>query len=906
VEDLHDEMGIRNMRINQLLGTGSLLLLLLFWSGDARAQFLQWDYLSIATDTVQSGAYSDMKIGSDGTIHLSYWQRIENRLIYAYKALTDTTWHFEYVDPTQENGFRSSLSLDAFGNVHIAYYEDVNSEIGVRFAKRVAANDWDIEALPNIYNRGYGDYGPLGTITSKERLQHVLELTFDENNKPQIAFFDGWMAVDAFPSCQVSSLYSLKLHQGIRVNGEWFVRSFGRISDINESCNTYQLRDSLPTGDRYGEYLDLLIEPDGTMDIFSASRFNNEVIRHRTLFPFVDTVWVKTEVDSLERMLPGWTAGWGSFTRFYSFEGISARYGSDDFINMAYTSSIFYGDNFCCVSLTNDLVYTRISPTGGTPFHHNFGTSTYRNYTDIIERGGSDSLFLLYSDMTNLYFIMQESADSGNTWTADTILPGIAIGRNHLELYGDSLLALMFDASNERLLLGKRHVNGGNWRIEEVTYSQARGQSMDANYVMQANDTIAHTAFNDGYTGELYYATGSKSGNWAWSTEQIDPAAIDAVAVSIANTTAGEPVVVYNGGPNRDLRIAIHDAGGWQYASIVPAGNPQYTDIAISSLDTIHVMYYDGNQNCLHRASRHLSGSTWQVEDVACDTSSVGMYPNIVLDAAGLPHVSYYNDINRSLYYTRLDGGTRQWVTDSVNGGTSSAIGKFSSLVLDAAGNPKIAYLNEQSDAVLLSEWSQSGTWSHTMVDSQAISNIGRPIVLRLDDYGKVWVAYNYYTNFEKIKLMHRDGPIWREVAVSPAGRIANAFQFEILGDDLFVLGKKNEIQNTGVAMLYARNGVSVEAKEAELRSRNVKVKSFPNPSNGEMTFEVQVEQPATVSLTVYNLLGHRVAAIMEGQRLGAGTHQIVYDGSALAPGIYLYELQTAGGRTISKMVIAR
>lgn len=901
-------MGIGKLKVTALRVFQLMLLYVVLFATRANAQFLHWDYHDIVTDTVESGAYSDMKISANGTVHISYWQRVEDKLVYTWKAPTDVTWNREYVDQSKENGFRSSICLDAAGTVHIAYYENVNGAIGIRYAKRLGPNNWTIEGLPDIYGRGYGDYGPLGTASSKERIQHSLELIFDENDKPQIAFFDGWMRVDAFPSCSPNSDYGLKLHQAIRVNNSWLVRSMGHLHDKHLSCNPFSpqsQRDTLPSGDRYGEYLDMILEPDGTMDIFSLSRFNNELIRHRTLFPFVDTVWVVSEVDSLNRLIPNWTAGWPSFTRFYTIEGVSAEYNLDGNINLAYTSSIFYGDNFCCLNLTNDLVYTRLSASG-TPYYYQFGTSTYRNFTDITTRGGSDSIYILYSDLSTLNFIVQQSTDSGATWVADTIMAGVGIGRNQLEIYGDSLHALIFDAANERLLLARRHVDGSPWRIEEVTHSQARGQSMDAAYIQSGSDTIAHVAYNDGYTGALYYATGTKGSGWNWSIEQLDVAASDVIAVSLANTVAGEPVVVYNGGDNRDLRIAIHDNTGWQYEVILPGGNPQYTDVAISSLDSIHVVYYDGNQNCLHRASRHLSGSVWQLEDIACDTSSVGLAPSLLLDAAGLPHIAYYNDINRSLHYAHLDGGTRQWLTDSVNGGTSSAIGKFCVLRLDGTGLPKIAYLDEQDDAVYLSEKDLSGTWTHTLVDSQAISNIGRPIDLQMDDFGKVWVAYNYFSNFEKVKLMHRDGAVWREVAVNTTGRVANSFKFNIIGGDLFIIGKKNAIQNTGMAMLYAENGVFVEANEPNLLAHNVSVQSYPNPSNGSMTFALDIEQPVALTLEIHDLLGQRVATVFENARLGMGKHTFDYDGAHLAPGIYLYTLHSATSRMVSKIVIAR
>lgn len=899
-------MGSLDMRINRK-GTPKLLaaLLLLMGMCQVRAQFLYWDYINMVTDTVQSGAYADMKIGPDGKIHISFWQRVEDKLVYAWKAPNDTVWHREYVDPTHQNGFRSSVCLDQTGTPHVAYYENVNGNVGVRYARRIGASNWTTETLPDIYGRGYGDYGPLGTVSSKERVQHSLELIFDENNKPQIAFFDGWMLVDAFPSCTANSQYGFKLHQGIRVNNQWLVRSLGQVVDQDSSCGEFLNRFPLPHGDRYGEYLDMLLEPDGTMDIFSQARFNNNLLRHRTLFPYVDTVWVQTVVDSLDHLLPNWTVGWPSFTRFYTIEGISATQTADQNIHLAYTSSIFYGENFCCTSLTNDLVYTRLSPAG-IPSYHQFGTSTNRNYTDIATRGGSDSIFILYADLSNLSFILAESADSGNTWSGDTLLTGIAIGKCQVEIYGDTIYALVFDSQRERLLLFKRNVIGGNWVIDEVTFSQSRGQSMDAVFSVIGNDTIVRVAFNDGYTGKLYFSQGTKVTNWNWSIQQLDTNASDVIAVSMAKTSTDQPVVAYNGGPGRDLRIASHATGSWVYEIIDPGGNPQYTDIAISSNDSMYVVYYDGSQNCLHRATRHVNGGPWVLEDITCDTTAVGLHPSIVLDGNGLPHITYYNDNDRSLYYAKLNGTTRQWETDSVNGGSSSAIGKYNSLLLDASGMPKIAYLNEQDDAVLLSEMLQPGSWVHTTVDSQSISNIGRPIDMQLDPFGKLWIAYNYFGNFERTKLMHRDGSIWREVGVNSTGHIANEFNFKIMGGDLFLIGKKNEIQNTGIAMLYANNGVFVEANEAALLSHNVKIQNHPNPFSSFTTFRLEVEVPAFLSLEIMDLTGKKIVKVFQAQRIGSGTHDFIFDASSLAPGIYLYELRSATGRTVQKMVLTR
>ena len=133
-----------------------------------------------------------------------------------------------------------------------------------------------------------------------------------------------------------------------------------------------------------------------------------------------------------------------------------------------------------------------------------------------------------------------------------------------------------------------------------------------------------------------------------------------------------------------------------------------------------------------------------------------------------------------------------------------------------------------------------------------------------------------------------------------------NSFKFRIIGSDLFIIGKKNEIQNTGMAMIYGGNGVFVEANEANMLSNNISMTSFPNPSSGLLTFKLDVERPVTLSLEIRDLLGKRVATVFDKQSVGFGTHEIGYDGTALAPGIYLYELRSANSRMVSKLVIAR
>lgn len=67
--------------------------------------------------------------------------------------------------------------------------------------------------------------------------------------------------------------------------------------------------------------------------------------------------------------------------------------------------------------------------------------------------------------------------------------------------------------------------------------------------------------------------------------------------------------------------------------------------------------------------------------------------------------------------------------------------------------------------------------------------------------------------------------------------------------------------------------------------------RNYPNPFTEQTTIAYQLAQPAQVRLVVYTLLGQEVAVLMDGER-GVGRHEAVFDGSGLAPGVYVYRLQ--------------
>jgi len=80
---------------------------------------------------------------------------------------------------------------------------------------------------------------------------------------------------------------------------------------------------------------------------------------------------------------------------------------------------------------------------------------------------------------------------------------------------------------------------------------------------------------------------------------------------------------------------------------------------------------------------------------------------------------------------------------------------------------------------------------------------------------------------------------------------------------------------------------------------------NYPNPFNPTTVIEYQIPSEGLVTLEVYNMLGQRVATLVnEVQR--AGTHTAGFDASRLSSGVYLYRLQTGSQALTGKMMLVK
>ena len=78
-----------------------------------------------------------------------------------------------------------------------------------------------------------------------------------------------------------------------------------------------------------------------------------------------------------------------------------------------------------------------------------------------------------------------------------------------------------------------------------------------------------------------------------------------------------------------------------------------------------------------------------------------------------------------------------------------------------------------------------------------------------------------------------------------------------------------------------------------------------PNPVRHTATLRYALPQAADVSLDVYDLLGRRVAALVDAER-PAGINEATFRTDALAPGLYLVRLQADGAVATQRVTVVR
>ena len=80
---------------------------------------------------------------------------------------------------------------------------------------------------------------------------------------------------------------------------------------------------------------------------------------------------------------------------------------------------------------------------------------------------------------------------------------------------------------------------------------------------------------------------------------------------------------------------------------------------------------------------------------------------------------------------------------------------------------------------------------------------------------------------------------------------------------------------------------------------------NYPNPFNPTTTIAYSIPQASDVELTVYNVLGQRVATVVSAYQT-SGSYQVNFDASRLSSGVYLYRIKAGSHVSVKKMLLVK
>ncbi len=207
------------------------------------------------------------------------------------------------------------------------------------------------------------------------------------------------------------------------------------------------------------------------------------------------------------------------------------------------------------------------------------------------------------------------------------------------------------------------------------------------------NPVVSHyTVPNDGlkltHCGDP--ACNTSSNNFA------DPGNILGYYTSLALDASGFPVISYFDQTNGDLKVVhcgnANCASGNTIVSPDMAGEVgEYTSIALDSLGKPVVSYYDrtgGKLKILHCGDATCSSGN----SITMPDGAGASYTSIRLDAFGDPVVSYYSTTGANLRVMHCGDPNCSIGNVAVAADSTGNVGQYSSLTLDASGNPVVSY----------------------------------------------------------------------------------------------------------------------------------------------------------------------------------------------------------------------
>jgi len=249
-----------------------------------------------------------------------------------------------------------------------------------------------------------------------------------------------------------------------------------------------------------------------------------------------------------------------------------------------------------------------------------------------------------------------------------------------------------------------------------------------------------------------------------------------------------------------------------------------------------------------------------------------------------------------------------------------------------------------------------AGTWIVVGGNNLRTSNQG--VILRTTDGGAAWDTVKYstarvvtavsfanvstgYAAGDSIYRTTDGGATWQGVSPIPVSVQGISFMDPAVGTLVGSGGKVYRTRNGGVTWIQQQSNTNLDLRAVcfidtsigwavgyrgiVLRTTNggwgapssvsdpasgvpdayTLLPNYPNPFNPSTTILYGLPHRSFVTLSVYNTLGQKVADLVGGDQ-DAGYHEVRFDASALASGVYFYRIRAGDFEQARKLLVVR
>jgi hypothetical protein len=532
-------------------------------------------------------------------------------------------------------------------------------------------------------------------------------------------------------------------------------------------------------------------------------------------------------------------------------------------------------------------------------------------------------LHLLFTIFPMLILFYNGNGQPSTEWTATYNGPG---GKY------DKPRAMFIDADNNTYITGPSEATRGNIDYATVKYDANGQQKWVARYNGEGGGEDWPYAITVDGTGNVYVTgrsmSGGKKGNFNYATVKYNQLG-QQQWVAIYNSTLsdiaqdvkvdGQGNVYVTGstkGPNAfdgyamttikyssvgnqvsqvwavDYDVAPNDGNG----SNQEAGNSLVLDVS----GNVYVAGKSGNKGVTIKYDNNNGAQLWVYQVIGGDERKVKM------DGDGNILVTGFSGNT-----TKLDAaGNLMWQASYPGAG-------FWDLALDGSGNIYVAgetSVNGHSQYKTV-KYNSAGVeqWASNYYGDANSPNFARRIAVGLT--GNVYVT-GYATILSGSSTATKIGTVKYDAAgneqwVAYTGTGAGGFGIGVdNNDNVYVTGElaKGATDIDFITVKYSQGSSSsknvITAPLPEVTA-NFNVKNYPNPFYQNTTIEYQLSSEGKVRLTVYDMLGHEVATLVNETKK-AGIHFVNFSANKLSPGIYFYKMQFGEMIETKKLIVLK